>query len=127
MFLFVAMIHLPGALAQPHDRFIRTIVFREMCFGGAGWVLAGIAMKGRPGRSTLIAVGGAFVTMALIVFGVEQFLLRGRQARVRREGGGGKGGEGGEQRLHGSRPGWPRMREASVRRGSPAIREFGIG
>jgi uncharacterized membrane protein len=74
MFLFVAMIHLPGALAHPHDRFIRTIVFREMCFGGAGWVLAGIAMKGWRGRSTLIAVGRAFVTMALIVFGVEQFL-----------------------------------------------------
>src|SRR5262249_42872989 len=41
MFLFVAMIHLPGALRHPHDRFIWTIVFREMAFGGAGWILAG--------------------------------------------------------------------------------------
>ena len=30
MFLFVAMIHLVGALAQPHNRIIWTIVFREM-------------------------------------------------------------------------------------------------
>src|SRR6187397_522160 len=36
MFLFVAMIHLPGALSRPHDRIIRTIVFREMSFGGGG-------------------------------------------------------------------------------------------
>src|SRR6185295_7962789 len=47
MFLFVAMIHLPGALARrPYDRVIWTIVFREMSFGGAGWILAGMAMDG---------------------------------------------------------------------------------
>src|SRR4029077_20399138 len=45
MFAFVAMIHLPGALARP-DRIIWTIVFREMSFGGAGWVLAGTAPSG---------------------------------------------------------------------------------
>jgi uncharacterized membrane protein len=74
MFLFVAMIHLPGALARP-DRIIWTIVFREMSFGGAGWLLAGAVDGGRkPGASTLIAVGRVFVTMALIVFGVEHFL-----------------------------------------------------
>src|SRR5689334_18585056 len=41
MFLFVAMIHFPGALREPHNRIIVTIVFREMSFGAAGWVLAG--------------------------------------------------------------------------------------
>jgi hypothetical protein len=39
MFAFVVMIHLPGALARP-DRIIWTIVFREMSFGGAGWIRA---------------------------------------------------------------------------------------
>ena len=75
MFLFVATIHLPGALRQPHDRFIWTIVFREMAFGGAGWLLAGLAADGRRGesRSTLIGVGRVLVTMALIVFGLEHF------------------------------------------------------
>jgi len=76
MFLFVAMIHLPGALRQPHDRFIWTIVFREMSFGGAGLILAGNAIDGLrgQGKSTLITVGRVFVTMALIVFGIEHFL-----------------------------------------------------
>jgi putative oxidoreductase len=76
MFLFVATIHLPGALRQPHDRIIWTIVFREMSFGGAGWLLAGLAADGGRGerRSTLITVGRVLVTMALIVFGVEHFL-----------------------------------------------------
>ncbi len=75
MFLFVATIHLPGALRQPHDRFIWTIVFREMAFGGGGWLLAGLAADGRRGesRSALIAVGRVLVTMALIVFGIEHF------------------------------------------------------
>jgi len=76
MFLFVAMIHLPGALRDPHDRFIWTIVFREMSFGGAGWILAGNARDGWRGqsKSTLIAVGRVFVTMAALLFGIEHFL-----------------------------------------------------
>jgi uncharacterized membrane protein len=76
MFLFVVMIHFPGALRQPHDRFIWTIVFREMSFGGAGWILAGNAIDGwrGQGKSALITVGRVFVTMALIVFGIEHFL-----------------------------------------------------
>ena len=75
MFLFVAMIHLPGAL-RTHDRIIWTIVFREMSFGGAGWILAGNAVDGwrGPARSTLIIVGRVCITMALIVFGIEHFL-----------------------------------------------------
>ena len=75
MFLFVAMIHLPGAICHPHNRIVRTIVFREMSFGGAGWILAGLAMSARgvqPAK-TLIAVGRAFVTIAMVVFGVEHF------------------------------------------------------
>jgi uncharacterized membrane protein len=76
MFLFVAMIHLPGALRHPHDRIIWTIVFREMSFGGAGWILAGNAIDGwrGQGKSALITVGRIFVTMAVIVFGIEHFL-----------------------------------------------------
>jgi uncharacterized membrane protein len=75
MFLFVAMIHLPGALRAPHDRIIWMIVFREMSFGGAGWILAGLAMpRRRPGDNPLIVAGRVLVTAALIVFGVEHFL-----------------------------------------------------
>ena len=58
MLLFVAMVHLPGAVAAG-GRIPWTIVVREMSFGGGGWVLAGVAMGGNRdvrGRN-LIAVG----------------------------------------------------------------------
>ncbi len=76
MFLFVAMIHFPGALSSPNDRIIWTIVFREMSFGGAAWILAGTSIDGWHGKSksTLLNVGRVLVTMAMIVFGVEHFL-----------------------------------------------------
>ncbi len=74
MFLFVAMIHLPGALSRPHDRIIRTIVFREMSFGGGAWILAGHALHARGRGRKLVGVGAVLVTLALIVFGVEHFL-----------------------------------------------------
>lgn len=76
MFLFVAMIHLPGALASRHDRIIWTIVFREMSFGGAGWILAGNAVNGwrGPAKGTLVTVGRILVAIASILFGIEHFL-----------------------------------------------------
>jgi uncharacterized membrane protein len=76
MFLFVAMIHLPGALARQHDRIIWTIVFREMAFGGAGWILAGNAIDGwrGPGNSALITAGRILIAIAVILFGILHFL-----------------------------------------------------
>jgi len=76
MFLFVAMLYIPGVVRQPHNRIIWTIVFREMSFGGAGWILAGSARDGwrAPAKSTLITVGRILVATAAIVFGIEHFL-----------------------------------------------------
>jgi uncharacterized membrane protein len=76
MFLFVAMLMVPGALANPRDRFAWTIVFRESSFGGAGWLLAGNASNGwrGPAKTTLITVGRILVAIAAIVFGIEHFL-----------------------------------------------------
>jgi uncharacterized membrane protein len=76
MFSFVAMIHLPGALRDPHNRILWTIVFREMSFGGAGWILAANATPGwrGPAKSTLITVGRVFIAIAAIFFGIEHFL-----------------------------------------------------
>jgi len=76
MFLFVAMIHIPRALANPHDRIPWVIVFREMSFGGAGWILAANAVDGWRGQSkrTLITVGRVLIAIAAIFFGVEHFL-----------------------------------------------------
>jgi uncharacterized membrane protein len=74
MFLFVAMIHFPGAV-RTGGRTLWTIVFREMSFGGGGWVLAGIAMGGSraPGKN-LITVGRVLIAIAAIFFGVLHFL-----------------------------------------------------
>jgi uncharacterized membrane protein len=67
------MIHLPGALRQP-DRIIWMIVFREMSFGAAGWILAGIAFGAGDARRTLVTVGRVLATATIILFGVEHFL-----------------------------------------------------
>ena len=76
MFMFVAMLYLPSGLRHMHARITWTIVFRESSFGGAAWILAGVAKGGwrGPVRSALIIVGRVFITMALIFFGVQHFL-----------------------------------------------------
>lgn len=76
MFSFVAMIHFPGALRDPHNRILWTIVCRESSFGGAGLLLAANATPGWrvPAKTTLITVGRILIAIAAIVFGVEHFL-----------------------------------------------------
>ena len=77
MFLFVAMLDIPGSLARPTDRFGWTLTIREMSFGGGAWILAGNALR-EQGRgqvgSKLIFVGRVLVAIAAIFFGVENFL-----------------------------------------------------
>jgi uncharacterized membrane protein len=75
MFLFVAILHLPGAIAAG-GRIPWTIVFREMSFGGGGWVLAGIAMRDQcegQGKSFII-VDRVAIAITVIFFGVQHFL-----------------------------------------------------
>jgi uncharacterized membrane protein len=76
MFLFVAMIHLPGALRQPYGRLLWVIVFRELSFGGGAWILAAHAMDDARGRRAIAMrrVGVVLITAAAIFFGVEHFL-----------------------------------------------------
>jgi uncharacterized membrane protein len=75
MFLFVAMLHLPRAVTAG-GRIPWTIVFREMSFGGGGWVLAGIALGGNRDihGKRLIAAGRALLAIAAIFFGIQHFL-----------------------------------------------------
>ena len=75
MFLFVMMLHLPGAI-RAGGRIPWTVAIRELSFGGGGWVLAGAAMsKNRAGLSqSLITVGRLLIALAAIVFGVQHFL-----------------------------------------------------
>src|SRR5689334_3594805 len=74
MFLFVAMIHLPGAI-RSGDRIIWTIVIREMSFGGGGLVLAGIALGRLRGKgNSFITIGRLLIAIGAIFFGVLHFL-----------------------------------------------------
>ncbi len=76
MFLFVAMIHFPRA-ASTGGRIPWTIVFREMSFGGAGWVLAGTAISRHgsdKGSKGLMTVGRVLIAITAIFFGVQHFL-----------------------------------------------------
>src|SRR5258708_30144841 len=73
MVLFVAMLHIPRALASPSDRIPWTIVIREMSFAGGAWLLAANAMRGQ-GASKLITVGRVLIAIAAIFFGLETLL-----------------------------------------------------
>jgi uncharacterized membrane protein len=73
MFLFVAMLDIPGSLATPRDRVGWTLTLREMLFGGGGWILAGNAMR-EQGGSSLITMGRVIIGIAAIFYGVEHFL-----------------------------------------------------
>jgi uncharacterized membrane protein len=66
MFLFVAMLHFPGAV-RVGGRFAWTVVFRELSFAGGAWVLAGQ-------RKSLITVGRVLIAIAAIAFGLQHFL-----------------------------------------------------
>jgi uncharacterized membrane protein len=93
MFLFVAMLIIPGVLATPRDRFAWTFVFRESSFAGGGWILSGntilagnsiLAGSAQPEKSLeqgrgqvgskLITVGRVLIAIAAIFYGVEHFL-----------------------------------------------------
>ena len=77
MFLFVAMLDIPGSLANPKDRFGWTLTLREMLFGGGGWILAGNALRERghgQGGSRLITVGHVIIGIAAMFYGVEHFI-----------------------------------------------------
>jgi uncharacterized membrane protein len=73
MFLFVAMLDIPGSVANPSNRLGWTLTIREMSFGGGAWILAGNAMGGQ-GKSKLITVGRVLVAIAAVFFAVEHFL-----------------------------------------------------
>src|SRR5579872_6197795 len=76
MFLFVAMMDLPGTLADVHNRISWVLLFRELSFGAGGWMLAAAAMDGSrtQGRRALINVGRVFIGSAAVLYGVQNGL-----------------------------------------------------
>src|ERR1700688_3265761 len=41
-FLFVCMMHIPGTLADPKNRFAWAVTVRDLSFAGGAWALAGL-------------------------------------------------------------------------------------
>jgi hypothetical protein len=77
MFLFVAMLDIPGTRADPRNRISWILTIREMSFGSGGWILAGTSLRGQ-GRgqsgSTLITLGRVVLGITTMFYGVEHFL-----------------------------------------------------
>ncbi len=78
-FLFVVMVHVPGALVNPGNRFPWTVALRETAF--AGGALAFAAAQGarsaearRTGSDPLVMLGRAMVVVPLLFFAFEHFL-----------------------------------------------------
>ena len=75
LFCFVAMIHLPNAIAAPHSRIAWTIVARDSSFG-AGAILLAITCGSDPkasGRNPVAIAAFYLIAAVCMFFGVEHF------------------------------------------------------
>lgn len=75
-FLFVLLMHIPGVVAQPGDRFSWAVALRDLSFGSGGLALAGAMMPGASsGRGNLArTLAKIFIGVTLIVYGAQHFL-----------------------------------------------------
>jgi uncharacterized membrane protein len=76
LFLFVCTIHLPNALAEPKDRFVWTVVLRDLSFAAGAWALAGLYRRASSPLLSkwMILFGRLVIAIAAIFFAVEHFL-----------------------------------------------------
>jgi uncharacterized membrane protein len=74
--LFVVMMHLPHAVADPRDRFRWAVAFRDLAFALGAWALAATQEKGRYPKLSLGMISTCRVVFALVLlfFGVEHLL-----------------------------------------------------
>ncbi|MGA3186975.1 MAG: hypothetical protein ABSF22_07665 [Bryobacteraceae bacterium] len=68
--LFVSMIHIELAFANPKDRFTWTVVLRDLSFAAGAWALAGLHLRSK----WMILFGRIVIAIAVIYFGVQHFL-----------------------------------------------------
>ena len=75
-FLFVCMMHIPGALAEPKNRLAWTFMLRDLSFAGGAWALAGLHSRVSSPKTSqwMILFGRIVIGLAAIFFAVEFFL-----------------------------------------------------
>jgi uncharacterized membrane protein len=75
-FLFVLMMDLPAAIAQPHNRLLWTLALREIAFGAGALALTGFLMlqDSRRHAKTLISIARICIGIPLIFYGIQHFL-----------------------------------------------------
>jgi uncharacterized membrane protein len=75
-FLFVCMMHIPNALADPKNRFAWTYALRDLSFAAGAWALAGLyGRASSPLQSkAMILFGRIVIGSAAIFFAMEHFL-----------------------------------------------------
>jgi uncharacterized membrane protein len=75
-FLFVCIIHLPNALAHPHDRFAWAVAVRDLSFAAGAWALAGVHSRASSPQQSqwMVLFGRIVIAIAAIFFAIEHFL-----------------------------------------------------
>jgi uncharacterized membrane protein len=75
-FLFVCMMHIPNAVADPKNRFAWTYALRDISFAGGAWALAGLHSRASSPQASqwMILFGRIVIGLAAIFFAVEFFL-----------------------------------------------------
>jgi uncharacterized membrane protein len=75
-FLFVCMIYIPRALANPGSRFAWTLLLRDLSFGAGAWALAGLHVRASSPQQAkwMVSYGRIVIAIAAIGFAVEHLL-----------------------------------------------------
>jgi uncharacterized membrane protein len=75
-FLFVCMMHIPNALADPKNRFAWTYALRDLSFAGGAWALAGLHSRASSPQLSkwMVLFGRIVIGIGAIFFAVEFFL-----------------------------------------------------
>ncbi len=74
-FLFVCMMHIPNALADPKDRFAWAYALRDLSFAGGAWALAGLHSRDSSPQQAkwMIAFGRIVMAIGAIFFAIQFF------------------------------------------------------
>ncbi len=75
-FLFVLLMHIPGAVQNPHDRFAWAVALRDLSFGCGALALVGAMMPSSSlvRKNATITIARVGIAITMIVYAVEHFL-----------------------------------------------------